>query len=192
MGLLPRTILGESRHLHSPVLAKKQNLPSASLRRIYNRWQQQHREQRLQFKVPQQKGDLSFAIETVPVIAWRYNSTLSLIYVIALLAVFGFNCWLLLTQKCTALYQVPHREISENHHILQKKVMPLISYEKKYSNRIHIKCALCTITDLQKILNSSQLLNCPPKTLKVEFLLQMFTILFLEEAFSWLNNTLSN
>lgn len=79
----------------------------------------------LQFMAPRQRKEaLSFVIKSLPPGAWRYNSTLSLIYFIALVAVFRFNYWLVLVQKGNVLlYQLPGREFSENYHILQREVI---------------------------------------------------------------------
>lgn len=81
--------------------------------------------QRLQFMVPQQRKEaLSFVIKSLPPGAWRYNSTFTLIYFIALFAVFRFNYWLVLLQKGNVLlYQPPGREFSENYRILQREVI---------------------------------------------------------------------
>ena len=112
--------------------AKEQNALSTSLLCdffpcwIYSGWQQQQRcKQRLQLVVPQQRKEaLSFVIKSLPPGAWKYNSALTLIYFIALFAVFRFNYWLVLLQKANVLlYQLPGRDFSENYHILQREVI---------------------------------------------------------------------
>lgn len=70
------------------------------------------------------KGSFEFCHKSLPPGAWRYNSTLTLIYFIALFAVFRFNYWLVLLQKGNVLlYQLPGREFSENNRILQREVI---------------------------------------------------------------------
>lgn len=79
---------------------------------------------RLQFTVPRQRKEpLRFVRESLPPGAWRYNSTLTLIYFIALFTVFRFNYWLVLLRKGNVLlYQLPGREFSENCSMLQREV----------------------------------------------------------------------